>query len=61
MSCPYSEWELQEWDSVCNPMGDACYDCHNCYCEHWAGDHSEYCPQGNSDCIDSYINYDMEE
>lgn len=37
MSCPYSEEELQEWDSVCNPMGDACYTCDECGCDHWAG------------------------
>jgi len=35
--CPYSEEDLQEWDSVANPMGDACYTCNECECEHWAG------------------------
>lgn len=37
MGCPYSEEELQKWDSVCNPMGDACYTCEDCDCDHWAG------------------------
>lgn len=51
MSCPYSERELEEWDSVCNPMGKACYECNDCYCEHFAGDHSQGCPNLNPDCI----------
>jgi len=38
LRCPYSEEELQEWDSVCNPMGDACFTCEDCDCDHWAGD-----------------------
>ena len=29
---------MQEWDSVANPMGDACYTCDDCDCVHWAGD-----------------------
>lgn len=37
MSCPYSEEELQEWDSVANPMGEACSTCKDCDCEHWVG------------------------
>ena len=53
--CPYSEYELQEWDSVCNPMGEACYECDECECEHWAGDHSEGCPHGNWSCIDDNL------
>ena len=36
-SCPYSEEELAIWDGVTNPMGDACYVCDECECEHWAG------------------------
>jgi len=51
MSCPYSEKELELWDGVCNPMGDACYDCDNCECDHFAGDHSLGCPIGNPDCM----------
>jgi hypothetical protein len=43
MGCPYSEEELQEWDSVANPMGDACFDCEDCDCEHWAGSCDESC------------------
>ena len=43
MSCPYSEEELQVWDSVANPMGEACYHCFECDCEHWAGT-CEGCP-----------------
>ena len=35
--CPYSEEELQEWDSVANPIGDACFTCDECDCEHWSG------------------------
>ena len=35
--CPYSEEALQEWDSVANPMGDACFTCDNCDCVHWFG------------------------
>lgn len=34
MSCPYSERELRKWDSVCNPMGESCYDCEEYECEH---------------------------
>jgi len=37
MSCPYSEAELQGYDSVCNPIGDACSTCDDCDCEHWSG------------------------
>jgi hypothetical protein len=48
---PYSEDELQEWDSVCNPMGDACYQCDECECDHWAGDHTAGCPHMNPDCL----------
>ncbi len=32
--CPYSEEELQKWDSVSNPMGEACSDCTEYDCEH---------------------------
>lgn len=32
--CPYSDEELQFWDSVSNPMGDACDDCDDYDCEH---------------------------
>ena len=32
--CPYPEELLEKWDSVCNPMGDACNDCENYDCEH---------------------------
>lgn len=34
MSCPYSDEELQYWDSVCNPMGQSCYSCEEYECEH---------------------------
>ena len=33
-SCPYSDIELQYWDGVANPMGDACDDCTDVDCEH---------------------------
>jgi hypothetical protein len=33
-SCPYSDAELEKWDSVSNPMGDACDDCEDSDCEH---------------------------
>ena len=33
-SCPYSDEELDYWDGVSNPMGDACNDCLNYECEH---------------------------
>ena len=35
MSCPYSEEELEKWDGVSNPMGQACNNCYKCECEHW--------------------------
>jgi len=34
MSCPYSEMELEKWDSVCNPMGEACSSCEEFDCDH---------------------------
>lgn len=37
MNCPYSDEELAKWDSVTNPMGDACFECDECYCDHWSG------------------------
>lgn len=43
MSCPYSDQELAFWDSVCNPIGDACYSCDDCQCEHWSGSCPEDC------------------
>ncbi|MDD4998783.1 MAG: hypothetical protein PHI99_11595, partial [Syntrophales bacterium] len=41
MSCPYSEKTLEFWDGVYNPIGDACYECSNDECEHWAGEDYE--------------------
>ncbi len=38
MSCPYSEQDLELWDGVYNPMGDACDECENYECEHNLGD-----------------------
>lgn len=49
MSCPYSERELERWDSVCNPIGEACYSCDECECEHWAGECPVDC-SGRNDC-----------
>jgi len=40
--CPYSETELAMWDSVCNPMGDACYDCDEFECDHNPNPSPEY-------------------
>ncbi len=34
MSCPYSDKELDYWDGVCNPMGEACYTCEEYDCDH---------------------------
>lgn len=34
MSCPYTDDELEYFDGVSNPMGDACRDCDNFECEH---------------------------
>lgn len=42
MSCPYSDEELDYWDGVCNPMGDACYECGE-----W---HRETCCEGYLIC-----------
>ena len=39
MSCPYSDEELDFWDSVANPIGNACFDCDDLECEH--NDNSE--------------------
>lgn len=33
-NCPYSDKELDLWDSVTNPMGDECYTCDDFECEH---------------------------
>jgi len=43
MSCPYSEEQLQLFDSVANPIGDACRTCDECDCEHWEGSCPEDC------------------
>ena len=35
MSCHYYPGRLlEEWDSVCNPIGDYCYDCDEYECKH---------------------------
>ena len=34
MMCPYSDEELEFWDSVNNPMGNACFKCDEWNCEH---------------------------
>lgn len=34
LNCPYSSEELDYWDGVCNPMGEACFDCGEYECEH---------------------------
>lgn len=34
MSCPYTDEELELWDSVANPMGKECYICEEWACEH---------------------------
>lgn len=51
----YSEDTLQYWDSVANPIGKYCYECDDCYCEHWHGDHSDGCPNNNPDCFGPYV------
>ncbi len=33
-ACPYSDEELEKWDGVTHPMGNACNDCENYECEH---------------------------
>ena len=33
-SCPYSDEDLDYWDGVSTPMGEACNDCLNYECEH---------------------------
>jgi len=55
--CPYSDEELQEWDSVTNPMGSACDDCPNLDCEHNPNPGTDYDgPDLDSDYVqdDSY-------
>lgn len=32
--CPYSDDLLDKWDSVANPIGNACNDCTQYECEH---------------------------
>jgi len=32
--CPYPDELLDKWDSVSNPIGDACGDCTQYDCEH---------------------------
>lgn len=34
MSCPYTDEELEIWDSVTNPMGQPCYRCDDYGCVH---------------------------
>lgn len=34
MSCPYSDFELEVWENVCNAVGDACHSCKEWECEH---------------------------
>ena len=34
MNCPYSSEELDHWDGVSNPMGEACNECGEWECEH---------------------------
>lgn len=34
MSCPFSIEELEYFDGVVNPMGEACNDCEDFECEH---------------------------
>ena len=34
MSCPYSDEDLERFDSVSNPMGKECYTCEDFDCEH---------------------------
>jgi hypothetical protein len=34
MNCPYSDEELEYWDSVTNPMGKECESCDDFECEH---------------------------
>ncbi len=59
MSCPYSDEELQKWDSVCNPMGPACRDCDECECEHWASSCSDCEHMGSRDnCLYQYYEDD---
>ncbi len=51
MGCRYTDEQLQEWDGVANPMGEACRNCRECTCSHWDGD----CPcdlEGTEDCMD---------
>ena len=50
--CPYSDYELEMWDSVCNPMGDACDDCTDFECEHN--------PNPEPGAFDPYEDYDPE-
>ena len=53
MSCPYSDDELQKWDSVANPMGEPCYHCDEVECEHYAGDEGlEYDDVGYPDYLE---------
>ena len=58
MSCSYPEELLEIWDGVCNPIGDFCYNCDDCFCKHWSGDHSDFCPNGNPDCYADAGGYD---
>lgn len=34
MSCPFSEFELDMFDGVVNPMGEPCNTCYDYECEH---------------------------
>lgn len=43
MSCPYSSEELDLWDGVCNPMGDACDECGEFECEHNSNPENSFC------------------
>jgi hypothetical protein len=54
--CPYSDEELEYWNGVCNPMGDACNGCQDYECEHNLNDpYDEMCWQDMMEAGDELL------
>jgi len=49
MGCPYTDEQLQFWDGVTNPMGEACHDCEDYDCEHNPNPNGEFEPPDGYD------------
>ncbi len=60
MGCAYSDIEVEKWEDVSNPIGEACSNCFNCECEHWAGICPEDCEfLGGQECPGKWEGADL--